>query len=175
MIILRFNLYWLQSFNLLFNVQCPEFDFFLNPVGLLSRTIWGNLLIQVYVMLNLWFFDDQYWIIWNFVQVKRVWIICYLKPNLSFWSSVSFNHKKMRRLWATKEVSFSLIQLFLFSAAAFLQGSLCEPQNSQNLRGIHNLDYNAVFRVQGNVYPDGYLLFFIIFVFYWFFFTFWSV
>ncbi|XP_057517034.1 aspartic proteinase Asp1-like [Amaranthus tricolor] len=62
----------------------------------------------------------------------------------------------MRRLWATKEVAFSLIQLFLFSAAAFLQGSLCEPQNSQNRRGIHNLDYNAVFRVQGNVYPDGY-------------------
>ncbi|KNA08065.1 hypothetical protein SOVF_165960 isoform B [Spinacia oleracea] len=51
-----------------------------------------------------------------------------------------------------EKVYFPVILVFLFFAATFFQGIFCEPQN----HGSSAIDYTSVFRVQGNVYPDGY-------------------
>ncbi|KAL2894269.1 Aspartic proteinase Asp1 [Bienertia sinuspersici] len=53
-------------------------------------------------------------------------------------------------------VCFSLILVFLLSAATFFQGSFCESRKHRSSPALNNFDCTSVFRIQGNVYPDGY-------------------
>ncbi|XP_021737760.1 aspartic proteinase Asp1-like [Chenopodium quinoa] len=61
-------------------------------------------------------------------------------------------------MWGSnfEKLYFSVILVFLFFSATFFQGIFCEPQNHGGSSAINGFDLSAVFRVQGNVYPDGY-------------------
>lgn len=54
-----------------------------------------------------------------------------------------------------------LILVSLISAATLFLGCSGESHSSAiNDKNNNNFDYGAVFRVQGNVFPDGYIFFF---------------